>query len=64
MKLRSHTQHKPVIYYEHIAKRNGKIRFRMNGKQRRNLFSVKVGQHRAFRTENNCPEQHLRNGGR
>ena len=43
MKLRSHTQHKPVIYYEHIAKRNGKIRFRMNGKQRRNLFSVKVG---------------------
>ena len=43
MKLRSHTQHNPVIYYEHIAKRNGKIRFRMNGKQRRNLFSVKVG---------------------
>ena len=43
MKLRSHTQHKPVIYYEHVAKRNGKIRFRMNGKQRRNLLFCESG---------------------
>ncbi len=64
MKLRSHTQHKPVIYYEQIAKRNGNIRFRMNGKHKSYLLFVKRDDTEHFGLSDNCPEQHLRNGGR